>query len=165
MHLQSIISAYYKIESVLKFIPSQPNNKNFEVKMNLGKIFKFKVYRHIQCMFGSKLKSQFILLFSLFLLLFMGPTAFFGIIHGSHCVISTNFYLCLQYFQQKNFSFSKISKSQTDPQCAIFVSCFKMVLIHVVKFSTQFHFSHYILEFVSKISMLLTHTLSLSQQT
>ena len=64
----------------------------------------------------QKLKSQLILLFSLFLLLFMGLTALFGTIHGSHCTISTNFYLYLQYFQQKIFSFSKISGSQTDPK-------------------------------------------------
>jgi len=30
----------------------------------------------------------------------MGFTAPFGTIHGSHCTISTNFYLYLQYFQQ-----------------------------------------------------------------
>ena len=42
---------------------------------------------------------QLILLFSLFLLLFMGLTALFGIIHGSHCTISANFYFYLQYFQ------------------------------------------------------------------
>ena len=43
-----------------------------------------------------------------------GPHYTFGTIHGSHCTISANFYLYLQYFQQKNFSFSKISRSQTD---------------------------------------------------
>ena len=36
-------------------------------------------------------KIKIISLFSLFLLLFMGPTAFFGTIHGLHCTISTNF--------------------------------------------------------------------------
>ena len=34
---------------------------------------------------------KLILLFTLFLLLFMGPTILFDIIHGSHCTISTNF--------------------------------------------------------------------------
>ena len=29
----------------------------------------------------------------------MGPTAFFGIIYGSHYTILANFYLYLQYFQ------------------------------------------------------------------
>ena len=32
---------------------------------------------------------------NLFLLLFMGPIAFFGTIHGSHCTISANFYFYL----------------------------------------------------------------------
>ena len=42
-----------------------------------------------------------------FLVLFMGPI--------NHYTISANFYLYLQYSQQKVFSFSKISGSQTDP--------------------------------------------------
>ena len=63
------------------------------------------------CAFGSKFKSQLILLFSLFLLLFMGLIALFGTIYGSHYTISANFSLYLQYFQQKIFSFSKISES------------------------------------------------------
>ena len=40
-----------------------------------------------------------------FLLLFMGPTALFSITHEFHYTISTNFYIYLQYFQQKVFSF------------------------------------------------------------
>ena len=56
--------------------------------------------------FGSKLKSQLILPFSLFLLLFIGHTAFFGTIHESYYTISVNFYLYLQYFRQKIFSFN-----------------------------------------------------------
>ena len=44
----------------------------------------------------------------------MSFTAFFDTIHGFHCTISANFYIYLQYFQQKVFSFSKISKSQID---------------------------------------------------
>ena len=63
-----------------------------------------------KCAFGYQLKSQLILLFSLF----MGLTALFGTIYGSYCTILTNFYLYLQYFQQKVFSFSKINGSQTD---------------------------------------------------
>jgi len=43
----------------------------------------------------QKLKSQFILLFSFFLLLFMGPIALFGTIYEFHCTISANFYLYL----------------------------------------------------------------------
>ena len=32
----------------------------------------------------------------------MGPIILFDIIHKSHCTISANFYLYLQYFQQQN---------------------------------------------------------------
>ena len=46
----------------------------------------------------------------------MGLTALFDTIHGSHCIVSTNFYLYLQYFQQKVFNFNKISESQMDPK-------------------------------------------------
>ena len=45
---------------------------------------------------------------ALFLLLFMDPNAFFDTIYGFHGTISANFYLYLQYFQQKIFSFSKM---------------------------------------------------------
>ena len=40
----------------------------------------------------------------------------FATIHGFYCTISANFYIYLQYFQQKVFSFSKINRSQTDPK-------------------------------------------------
>ena len=59
----------------------------------------------------QKLKSQLILLFNLFLLLFISSIALFGTIYGFHCTISVNFYLYLQYFQQKIFSFSKTNES------------------------------------------------------
>ena len=61
--------------------------------------------------FGMDEICQLILLFSLFLLLFMGSTTLFGTIHRSHCTILTNFYFYLQYFQQKVFSFSEINGS------------------------------------------------------
>ena len=67
------------------------------------------------CSFGKNNFCQLILLFSLFLLLFMSSAALFGIIHKSHCTVSTNFYLYLQYFQQKIISFNKINGSYTDP--------------------------------------------------
>lgn len=67
-------------------------------------------------MFGSSLKSQFILLLSLFLLLFVSLPHFLVLFMGD-CTISANFYLYLQYFQQKNFNFSKINRSQADPKC------------------------------------------------
>ena len=41
---------------------------------------------------------KIILLFSLFLLLFMGTIALFGTIYELYFTISTNFYLYLQYF-------------------------------------------------------------------
>ena len=65
------------------------------------------------CVFGLRWKIKIILLFSLFLLLFMGSIALFGTIHEPHCIISTNFYLYLQYFQQYVFNFSKINGIQT----------------------------------------------------
>ena len=58
---------------------------------------------------------SFILLFNLFLLLFISLTALFDTIHRFHYTISTNFNIYLQYFQQKNFSLSKINRSQTNP--------------------------------------------------
>ena len=54
---------------------------------------------------------QLILLFNLFLLLFMSLIALFGTIYGSQYTISANFYLYLQYFQQKIFRFNKINES------------------------------------------------------
>ena len=67
-------------------------------------------------MFGKNYFCQLILLFGLFFLPFMGSTALFSTIHGSHCIISANFYLYLQYFKQKVFNFTKIIGSQTDPK-------------------------------------------------
>ena len=56
------------------------------------------------------------------------PHYTFGTIYGSYCTISVNFYLYLQYFQQKVFSFSKINGSQTYPQC-VFGSSLKSQFI------------------------------------
>ena len=50
----------------------------------------------------------------------MGPVALFDTIYESHYTISTNFYLYLQYFQQKVFNFSKIRRSQIDLKIAFF---------------------------------------------
>ena len=69
-----------------------------------------------KCPFGKNYFWQLILLFNLFLLLFISPTAIFDTIYGSHCTISINFYFYLQYFQQKIFNFSKISESRTNPK-------------------------------------------------
>ena len=56
---------------------------------------KMNEYLHTKCLFGTTYFCQLILLFSLFLLLFMSPTALFCTIHEPYCVISANFYLYL----------------------------------------------------------------------
>ena len=58
---------------------------------------------------------QLILLFNLFLLLFIDFTALFGIIHESHYTISVNFYLYIQYFQQKKFQFQQNKQISNEP--------------------------------------------------
>ena len=63
----------------------------------------------------------------------MSPTALFSIIHGPYCTISTNFYLYLQYFQQKIFSFSKMSGSQT-----LLHLHFKFYYIFIYTFTSMF---------------------------
>ena len=60
------------------------------------------------------------------MLLIMGPTALFSTIYELQCTISVNFYLYLQYFQQKNFNFSKISGFQ-----ALLHLCFKFYYIFI----------------------------------
>ena len=65
-----------------------------------------------KCLFGTDYFCQLILLFNFFLLLFMSLTALFVIIHRSHCIILANFYLYLQYFQQKSFHFQQNKQSQ-----------------------------------------------------
>ena len=52
-----------------------------------------------KCVFGKNYFCQPILLFSLFFLLIMNPTTLFDTIYRSHCIISANFYIYLQYFQ------------------------------------------------------------------
>ena len=54
---------------------------------------------------ASMCLTKIILLFSLFLLLFMGPTALFGIIHGSYCIISANFLPFFTVLSAKKFQF------------------------------------------------------------
>ena len=55
---------------------------------------------------GSSLKSQLILLFSLFLLLFMGPIVLFDTIYEFHCTILANFYLIYSIFSKFFFNFN-----------------------------------------------------------
>ena len=65
-------------------------------------------------LFGKIIFTNLFYCSAYFLLLFMDPNVLFVTIHKSHCTISANFYLYLQYFQQKVFSFSKISGFQTN---------------------------------------------------
>ena len=65
--------------------------------------------------FGMDYFCQIILLFSLFLLLFMGPTALFDTIYGSYCTISTKFYLYLQYFHAIIFQFQQNKRYPNAP--------------------------------------------------
>ena len=76
------------------------------------------------CAFGSKLKSQFIFA------TIHGPHALFGTIFEYHYTISVNVYLYLRYFQQKIFSFSKISGCQKDAKLSLFLThliCLKLI--------------------------------------
>ena len=88
------------------------------LKIILLRCFQFLAISGIQTDPKSPLNEnyfcQLILLFTLFLLLFMGPTTLFNTIHGSHDTISANFYL--QYFHQKVFNFNKINEFQMNPK-------------------------------------------------
>ena len=97
------------------------------------------VIKKLNFYFGKDYFCQLILLFSLFLLLFMSPLTFFGIIHESYYTISTHFYIYLQYFQQKIFNFSKINEFQTDTQ-AQFGSMLRFAAFKFPAFSLFFCF-------------------------
>ena len=77
---------------------------------------------YFTCAFGLEWKIK-IILFSLFLLLFIGFITLFDINHRPHCTISINFYLYLSYFHQWIFNFSKISGIQTHPRYFIVDLC------------------------------------------
>ena len=66
-----------------------------------------------KCPFRQFIFCQFILLLSFFLLLFMGSIALFDTIHGSTILFQLTFTFIYNNFS-KFFSFSKISRSQTD---------------------------------------------------
>ena len=55
----------------------------------------------VKCEFGSKLKSQLILLFNLFLLLFMNLTVFFGTIYGFIILFQLTFTFICSIFSKK----------------------------------------------------------------
>ena len=65
-------------------------------------LFSSHIQRNCQVAFGNGLKIELILLFSFI----HGLTSFFGTIHESYCTILVNFYIYLEYFQQKVFSFN-----------------------------------------------------------
>ena len=67
----------------------------FKKTMILCLLSLLKGFVNTKHAFGLKWKIKIILLFSLFLLLFMGPTALFGTIYELHYTISINFYLYL----------------------------------------------------------------------
>ena len=75
--------------------------------------------------FGSKLKTQFILLFSLFLLLFISHTVLFDIIYGSHYTISINFFFTYHTFS-KNFllpvKYADLNRLEADSNSIIPIS-------------------------------------------
>ena len=81
----------------------------------------------------------------------MGPIVIFCIIHWFYCTISANFYLYLQYFQQKNFSFSKISKSQSEPKCVFGKNYFcQLILLFILFFYYSWVSLHFLVLFRKK---------------
>ena len=77
-----------------------------------------------------------------FLLLFTSFNVLFVTIHKSHYTTSANFYLCLQYFQQKIFSFNKINESQIDPLCEEEENSISVRLAWII-FANLFYYSTY----------------------
>ena len=49
------------------------------------------------------------------MLLFIDLTVLFSIIHNPHYTISVNFYLYIQYFQQKKFQFQQNKQISNEP--------------------------------------------------
>ena len=91
----------------------------------------------------QKLKSQFTLLFSSFLVLFMNLTVLFGTIHEFQCTISANLYIYLQYFQQKIFNFSKIRGFQTHHLVCVWLQIKKLAYftIQLIFLTTFWYYS------------------------
>ena len=81
-----------------------------KIKKNNIKVILSKDY---ECLFSKNYFCEFILLFSLFLLLFIGLTHFFDIIYESHYTITANFYIYLQYFQ---FQFQQNKRISDGPK-------------------------------------------------
>ena len=73
-------------------------------------VIVFSVFSKISCI-QTDFVWQRLFLPAYFIIQFI-----FDTIYRSHRTISANFYFYLQYFQQKVFSFSKISGFQMDPK-------------------------------------------------
>ena len=125
------------------------NNQNLEFQNQLINIRRQKIESYllkcgsmsklsIKCSFGQLIFCQLSLLFILFLLLFMSPTTFFDTIQESYCTILANFHIYLQHFQQKIFSFSKISGFQTNPKCENYLlKCESLSKLSIVNISLK----------------------------
>ena len=80
------------------------NSTKLSLKLSFMALFTHLKIILLQC-FQSDIKISLnvcltkISFVNLFFLLFMDSTILFGIIHVSHCTISANFYLYLQYFK------------------------------------------------------------------
>ena len=74
------------------------------LKIILLQCFQFLVFNNKRYP-NTPYIRQFILLFSLFLLLFIGPITLFGTIHESHCTIQLTFTFIYSTFNKK-FSIS-----------------------------------------------------------
>ena len=109
MHCSSLTSQLFRAKQKKKKTKNKKQKRERETQNRNVNARISAIQTGTMCLFG-----QLILLFNLFLLLFMGSIALFGSIHGSHCIISTNIYLYLQYFQQKIFNFDKINGFQVD---------------------------------------------------
>ena len=71
-------------------------------------------FTYIKYVFDFNLKSQLILLYNLFLLLFMGPLQFLIQFIGSTVLFQLTFTFIYKTFSKKNFNFNKINRSRTD---------------------------------------------------
>ena len=83
--------------------------KSFIKKKKTNIAFTYTKY-----IFDFNLKSQFILIFNLFLLLFIDTLQFLVQFIGSTVLFQLTFTFIYKTFNKKNFNFNKINRSQTD---------------------------------------------------
>ena len=98
-----------------------------------------KIYETTKCAFGSKLKGQFILLFSLFFLLFIRPLYFLVLFMGHTVLFQLTFTFIYSTFSKKFSvsSFNKISGSQI-----IWLAYFSPTYFTIQLIFTTIHWSH-----------------------